>query len=277
MLFAAPAIVACVGIAVMNRSLWGSALVSGYGSVSYLFSVSNIWPNLVIYPRVIATLMPVVVLLPIAAVGRGDWLGSSGDRRLATALGAYVVTVVLLYIAFPIFDSSWNLRFLLPAVAPALVLVSVAMLSLAGPLIETHRAACMVAMLIIVGYGVDYARDRRAFDTGYLHKFADIGDAITQRLPERAVLLAMLHSGSAAYYTGRPTIRWDMIEPSRLDGLVDELSQRGYVPYLLLDADERADFQTRYRGHSRLAALDWSPAVTLTPPDVQIYAIPARP
>jgi hypothetical protein len=91
------------------------------------------------------------------------------------------------------------------------------------------------------------------------------------------VLLAMLHSGSARYYSGRPTLRYDLLAPSRLDGLVEELTQRGYVPYLLIDADEREAFQSHYRGQSRLAALDWAPVVTSKTSDVQIYAIPAQP
>ena len=36
----------------MNRVLWGSALVSGYGSLSALYSVANVWPNLLLYPGV---------------------------------------------------------------------------------------------------------------------------------------------------------------------------------------------------------------------------------
>jgi hypothetical protein len=193
------------------------------------------------------------------------------------ALWSCVVVLVLLYIAYPPFDSSSNLRFLLPAVSPLLVLASVSMLALAGHLLETHRAACIAVLLIVGGYGVDYARDRSSFNTGHLRRYAEIGDYITERLPKRAVLLAMLHSGSATYYTGRPTLRWDLLAPSRLDGLVSELTQRGYVPYLLLDHDERGDFQSRYRDHSRLAALDWPPLVTLKPVEVQIYAIPAQP
>ncbi len=123
---------------------------------------------------------------------------------------------------------------------------------------------------------MDYARDRRAFETGHLRKFADAGDYIRRQLPQRTVLFAMLHSGSATYYTGRPTLRWDLLAPSDLDRVASELIRRGYVPYLLLDKDERADFQSRYRG-SRLAALDWPPLVTLTPGGVQIFAIPAQP
>ena len=162
---------------------------------------------------------------------------------MMVALGAFVIVVFLAYVAFPLFDSDWNLRFMLPAVSPLLVLASIAALSLAGRLFETRQVAYLMAMLIIVGgYGVDYARDRGAFETSHLRKFADAGDYIRRQLPQRTVLFAMLHSGSATYYTGRPTLRWDLLAPSDLDRLVSELIRRGYVPYLLLDKDERADF-----------------------------------
>jgi hypothetical protein len=41
------------------------------------------------------------------------------------------------------------------------------------------------------------------------------------------VLLAMAHSGSATYYSGRPTLRYDLLAPSRLDRVVDVLRERG--------------------------------------------------
>ena len=277
-LFALLPVAAVVAIAVINRVLWGSAFVSGYGSLGALYSVANVWPNLLLYPGVIAILMPTALLVPIVAIvrwRRGDRRDSaSGDRWMTFALGAVVAIMFLLYLPFPAYDSAQNLRFLLPAIPSLLVLASVAPLSLAGRLVETNRAVCVIVLVALTGYGVQCARDRGAFETGYLRKFAVIGESMAQRLPERAVLLAMLHSGSATYYSGRPTVRWDLLEPSRLDGLVEDLQQRGFVPYLLIDADERADFQSRYRGHSRLAGLDWPSVIALDPPVVQVYALP---
>jgi hypothetical protein len=276
--FGAPTIAASLVIAALNRSLWGSMLMSGYGSLSTLFSVAQIVPSTLIYLRAFAVQIPVLLLLPVAAyVGRSQQQSATGDRTTTVGLWSFALAAVLLYLAWPPFDSAWNLRFLLPAIPPLIVLTSIAALSLARRALETHRLACLVAIIVLAGYGVDHARRLRAFDNSPLQRYADIGPVITNRLPERAVLFAMLHSGSANYYTGRPTLRYDLLPPSRLDSLVRELGQRGYVPYLLLDSDERADFQKLYSGHSRLAALDWSPVVTLKPFEVQIYAIPPQP
>lgn len=274
-LFAVFPIAACVFIGAINRVLWGSALMSGYGPLTVLFSVANIWPNLLLYPRLVATQMPVVLLIPIAAIvawRRPEWRDRvSGDRSLMIALGACAVAVFLAYVAYPAYDAALSLRFLLPAVAPLLVLASVAALSLAAGLVDTHRAACVIVLLIVAGYGVDQARERGAFRTDPSRKFAAAGEYLAQRLPERAVVLAMLHSGSATYYSGRPIVRYDLLPPSRLDGVVEVLRQRGYVPFLLLDAEERAAFQSRYRGHSGLARLDWPPVFTLNSLDVEVH------
>ena len=283
LLFGVPALAGCLTIAEVNRALWGSMLTSGYGSLvdQPPFSMKALWPNLLIYPRALVTQLPIVLVFVVALWQRqlrGDATPPvHKDRPYVVALWSCVAVVMALYVAYPAFDSEWNLRFLLPLVSPLLVLAGATALSLTRRLIERERAAFVVAMLIICGYGVDHARNVGAFELAHLRRFAQIGPHITRELPERTVLLSMLHSGSATYYTGRPTLRWDLIPPSRLDSLIDDLKQRGFEPYLLLDGDERAQFVSRYRGHSRLGALDWPPLVTVRPAEAHIYAIPPRP
>lgn len=45
LLFAAGSVPACVGVALINRSLYGSPMASGYGSLDTLYSRSNLWAN----------------------------------------------------------------------------------------------------------------------------------------------------------------------------------------------------------------------------------------
>ena len=283
MLFALPAALACLAIAAIDDTLWGSPLTSGHGPLSALFSVSNVWSNVVLYPRVFVQQMPVVLALPVAWLLRRrarTWgVDTGGDRTLRVALGAFATLVVLGYIAYPAYDSSWKLRFLIPAVPAVLVLASLAAFSLAGRLFETEVAAALIALAAVGGYGVHTARTYGAFDVERLGRYAVIGRYIERELPEQAVLLSMLHSGSAAYYSGRPTLRYDLLPPAQLDSIVDALKQRGFQPYLLVDREERLDerlvFQNRFRGYSRLAALDWRPLVSLSSPPVEIYSIRA--
>ena len=43
--FAAGVVPACLAIAWINQSLFGSPLASGYGDAGNLFSVANVWTN----------------------------------------------------------------------------------------------------------------------------------------------------------------------------------------------------------------------------------------
>jgi hypothetical protein len=273
-LFGLSSIPACLAFGAINDALWGSALTSGHGTLSELFSPSNIWPNVVLYPRVIAQEMPIVFALPMAWWLRKR-LALDGDVTVVMALGAFICGVSLAYLAYPAYDSAKNLRFLLPAIPALMVLASLAALSILATLTRTHAAACLVLMAVIGGYGVHTARKLTAFDMEHLQRFPLAGEYIKRELSQRSVVLAMLHSGSATYYSGRPTLRYDLLLPSQLDPLVDVLLQRGYEPYLLLDSDERMAFQDRFRGQSRLAALDWPPLVSLHSPSVEIYSVRA--
>jgi 4-amino-4-deoxy-L-arabinose transferase-like glycosyltransferase len=268
LLFSLVAIPACFAVAALNNALWGSAVQSGYGSLGQLFSVANVWTNLVVYPRAVVTLLPVAVLAPIA------WFVHR-ERFATLSLGAWAVVVVLIYLVFPAYDAQFSLRFLVPAIPPVMVLVSVTAYSLAGQLAARHQVASFLVIAAVAGSGVHTARSLRAFDLEHERRYAAIGHYIARELPERAVLLAMLHSGSANYYSGRPTIRYDLMSATRLDPLVEILRQRGYVPYLLIDSDERAAFQAQYREHSRLGALDWPPLVRMHSPPVEIYPVPS--
>ena len=43
-------------------------------------------------------------------------------------------------------------------------------------------------------------------------RYADVGTYIHQALPPNAVVFSVQHSGSVRYYSGRMTIRWDLID-----------------------------------------------------------------
>jgi hypothetical protein len=266
---------AVVTIAAVNDLLWGSPLSSGYGPLSALYDVSRVFRNLILYTRVILVQMPAIALLAIAAIAiaRGQRLHAARDRTMLKALVWFVVVAVGCYLPFPAYDSADNLRFLVPALPPMLVLTSIVAFSWFAPLIQKHTFWFVLALVFVTGYGVDYARRMQAFDTRYLQKFAVMGDYVA-RLPERAVVFSMLHSGSAVYYSGRPIVRYDLLPPSRLDPLIAELRQHSYVPYILLDEDERMVFETRFEGHSTLAALDWDPVVSLPSNSAQLFAVP---
>src|SRR5205823_1624128 len=103
-------------------------------------------------------------------------------------------------------------------------------------------------------------------------KYVAVGRYIAAHLPERGVFLAVMHSGSVRYYSGRLTIRFDLIDPKWLDRAIEDLRRRGYHPYLLLDDEETAQFKERFAADSALGALGWPPIARLErTPSTSIY------
>jgi len=71
----------------------------------------------------------------------------------------------------------------------------------------------------------------------------------------------MIQSGSVRLYGGRLTVRWDIVEPTRLDETLDLLQRSGYEPYLLLEDWELPLFRKRFGGASQFGDVDWPPAL----------------
>src|SRR6185436_7397434 len=162
------------------------------------------------------------------------------------------------------FDEWWSLRFLLPAFPALCVVASATIFRGAASLPPQSRAAAIGAVVAFaLWWSVDSARRHTATESSEDLRFAAIGRALPQAVPPRSVVFAFLHSGSARYYADRLTIRWDLIEPSRLDAAVAVTQQRGYATFLLIDVNEEDAFRARFAGASRLASLDWAPRLTV--------------
>jgi hypothetical protein len=276
MLFAAGVIPGCVTVGVLNLAWYGSPLMSGYGSPDALYHWRNFWPNLARYPRWLLESQTPLVLAAFTA----PWLvrrlapkGARHDARLVSlAWLGFVAAVLASYVFYEPFNAWWFLRFLLPAFPPLLVLTSVALIAMAARLPSVSRGLVLIALAAIVAWhGFSYARDNDAFQAQRERKYAVAGDYVSRRLPPRAALLSMLHSGSIRYYSGRATVRFDVIPESRLDSTIAELRRSGYHPYLLLEPSEIAVFQQRYAGHSALARLDWPPIAVMRASNIRIY------
>ena len=93
-------------------------------------------------------------------------------------------------------------------------------------------------------------------------RFAVVGEFVRDELPQNAILLSMQHSGSIRYYSGRSTLRWDLLQPEWLESSLTFLRAKGYRPLLVLEEWEQPLFAQRFAAHTRLAALDWQPVAT---------------
>jgi hypothetical protein len=77
------------------------------------------------------------------------------------------------------------------------------------------------------------------------------------------VLFAVQQSGSLAIYSGRPTLRWDNLEPAAFDHALAHLRALGLTPYFVLEAWEEPQFRSHLSTASAIGRLDWPPAVEL--------------
>ena len=274
-LFVAGSLPACAAIAVLNTYWYGSPLMSGYGPLAGTFyQWGHFWPNVQRHTRwMLDTEGPVAIGAALALVVFGRAGGQAdGARRVVIVASIFVVTVWLSYVFYLPFDEWWSLRFLLPAFPALCVLASATIVRGAALLPAAGRAAAITAVVALaVWWSVHSARRHTAIESSEDLRFAAIGRALPQVVPPRSVVLAFLHSGSARYYADRLTMRWDLIEPSRLDAAVAAIRQRGYMTFLLIDINEASDFRARFAGASRLASLDWPPRLRV--PGADLYVV----
>lgn len=253
---------ACAFIGLLNRELYGSPLSSGYGSLGDLYAWSHGWTNLAHYARWLVETQTMVVVLAVAApfvvprVTALLWLGG-------------ILAILGLYLFYLPFDDWWYLRFLMPMFPALFVLTSVVLLR-----VVTAGRVLLAAVIIaaLAWHGVSLAAERGASHVWEAEqRYAEAGAYVASALPERAALLSMQHSGSARFYSGRITVRYDFIGRNDLDRVLGDLRRLGYQPYFLLDEAEEADFRSRFSAGSSLGALDWAPTATIHRGSVRIY------
>jgi hypothetical protein len=103
-------------------------------------------------------------------------------------------------------------------------------------------------------------------------RYVTLARYVARTLPERSAILCVLYSGSLRYYAQRETLRFDWLEPTQLEPLLDRLERRGYRTYFVLEEWEEPLFRKRFAAHTPLGALDWPPVARLyVPAVVSIY------
>src|SRR5205823_575747 len=86
-----------------------------------------------------------------------------------------------------------------------------------------------------------------------------------------ALVIAVQHSGSIRYYSGRPTVRYDWIDRRGLDDAIRAMRAMNRGPLLVLDDWEEPEFRARFAGQ-QWGALDWPARVEFaSQPAVRVY------
>jgi hypothetical protein len=296
---AAPGVVVWLAI---NRAWYGHALASGYGTFGDLFSLAHVGENARHYaqwllgahtPFILCGLAsPLLAWAPArfrsGAPGSGAAAGADGTpagspprawRRTHVFVLVFAALVVLAYLPYAPFEEWTYLRFLLPAV-PVLIATSCGVaLRVASSLPDAVRVAAVAFGLAALAlFEVNAAREGLAFRLRPLeHRYVATGRWVARHLPTNAVLFAVQHSGSLRYYAGRPTIRWDLLDPEWFERSLLHLRSRGLEPFLVIESWEAAQLAD-HLGRARVPVrLDWPPAVELQlAPRVRIYDLRDR-
>ena len=262
--FAAGITPAIGALLLMQWRLFASPLASGYGTLSDLYSVGNIALNLAGYSRrLVEGEMPALVTLFAAAVillVTPPRMSSASHLTRAVGLATLAFAIVALsYLPYAVFAEWSYLRFLLPAFPFVFVaiggLLTAALLRVPAPI----RAPLLLCTLAAVGsFNVVRAEHEQAFNMRrYESRYRLAGRYLASALPPRAVIVAVQESGSARYYTGRPIVRWDWLDPD-LDTAVAALRARGRHPVFVIEDWERPDLMKKHPA-SATARLDWRP------------------
>ncbi len=287
-LFAVPVVAAAVVVAALNATWYGSPLRSGYGTNEELYMLSNVWPNLQRYPVWLWHSQSPLVLLAFVPLLPG--LTSRAARRALWPAAAITLATLASYVAYFAFAEWWYLRFMLPGLGAFAVLMAAGIVVLArripAPWSYIAVALCLV---FATEHALSYAADAGAF--GLLRgerRYITVGEYV-RTLPEDAVLFTMQHSGSARFYGGRYTLRYDFIDRDWTGRAPAEIERLGLHPYLLIDDWEapyvRQQFglsdgplpwplTARLREHGGVTVYDLATKPVFSPP-VAISANPA--
>jgi hypothetical protein len=253
-------------------NLYGSPLQSGYGDTGTLFSSAHLRANIVRYPRWLwDTQGPLVLLfllspfLPPAP--------NPASRPLRRILFAFAGAVLACYLWYLPFDAWWYLRFLLPAIPVVFALAADVVWHGSRRFgLRTQIAAALAFTVIMVNYAVTRTSELAVLGIGEgEQKYADVGRYIATRLPPNAVVVAMQHSGSIRHYSGRPTIRYDSLDPEWLDRALAHLRSSGYVPYILLEKFELPVFRERFAAQKSVTLIDAPPIALHAKREVMLY------
>ena len=259
--FLAGSVPGALTVAALNQSLHGSPLRSGYGSLRDLFRWEHVGPNLDRYPRWLLQTTPFAYLALLSPFIKRHALSSVVLRLLI----GWIAVVFLLTVCYGYFgrDEWAYARFLLPAMPPLFILSAAVVRRLPAAVGSSPRSAAIAVIgmtAVVAGWQLLQTRNLHVFELRDVERrYADVGTFVAAALPDTAVFVAGLHSGSIRYYANRPTVHYPRLRQGSLDLAIQTLQERGREVYVVLEDGERAPFSARF-ATSDVARLDWPPA-----------------
>ncbi len=271
--FAAGLVPGVATVAFVNQAMYGSPLVTGYGRIGDYIRAGHVPLTIPLYSRwLFETQGPLVFAAPLAFLAwRLRPRTESGERRPPlVALATFAAALVAIY-AFYLPLEDWpHVRFLMPGLPLALALALSGLRAAVGPLATAVRVPLVVALVAgTAAWGGRFTREKALLAVSAAEeRYVTVGRYVARALPERAAFVCVLYSGSLRYYAQRDTLRFDWLEPDRLEPLLSRLEKRGYRPYILLEEWEEPLFRDGFAATSPIGKLDWPPVARLEKPTV---------
>jgi hypothetical protein len=260
-----------------NATLYGSPFLSGYGRLDQFYAWSHVAPNATRFVSWLSqaeSWWALVALLGVLLPIRFLHYGAPG-RRWASLMTPMTACVLATYLGYLVFDDWWYLRFLLP-IWPAMAVSAVLLLAWLWHAGGVRQAAAVALAVFVVvktlAFGWEHSRTIGLTESRY----AQVAQIVATVTEPDAAIITLQHSGSVRYYGGRMTVRWDVIEPTELDGAIAWLIGRGHHPYLLLDRFEVDRLRANYAKDSAIGALNWTPRLSFFKGETLLFDINDR-
>jgi hypothetical protein len=277
--FGAAMSIGLVALSLIQWRLYGHPLASGHGTFAELFAASNVLPNIRDYARRVLTgETPALVLAAASIAATMVVKRTDSHTSIAPPLRVMLLVaalVLLCYLPYGVFPDWSYLRFLLPALPIAFVTIGALVVNASQRLPAPLRGVIvLVALTAACASNITNASRESAFDLArYEARYRTAGRYLDAALPPQAVIVTSQESGSAHYYTGRPVLRWDLLNAD-LDEAVATLTRLGMHPVLLVEDWEEPALRARFPS-SGLARIDWRARARFGTTTVVRYLDPA--
>ena len=252
--FAVPVAIAGAVTAYLQWRWFGSPLRSGYGAANEIYVWANVAPNISSYGRwLLDTHGPWMLAAPLALFLRS---------RELVFLFAFAAVTIAAYLPYAQFDVWTYLRFLLPALAVAMVAAAALVAAALARVPAAWRVTLLAAVVVAIA-GTNIAAAKR-YD---VFRFADrhvrarvVGERLAALLPVNAAIVSGEQSGSMRYYTRRTIVRWDLMDEAAMRDALEWLTLNGYQVWVVLDDWEEELFRRRLPTLAAIT-LDYEPVV----------------
>jgi hypothetical protein len=274
--FVAGAAAGPIAVALIQKSLYGSALASGYGRLGDLYAVANVRPNLHLYVAWLwqshgGFIFIGLLSLVVWAIDRGSV--PARTRRFITFVFAFDAMLYVAYLFYSPFDNWTYTRFLLPGIPLIVLLGSWTVFAFARRLRSPAAQVVALGVLVYLSLGwAGYSVRERIFWTQQVEsRYIAVAKYLASSTPPEALVISMQHSGSIRYYGNRTTVRYDWMNGTTLTDAIEWMRSTNHPPMIVLEDWEEPRFRARFQGQA-WGSLDWPPSVEFeSSPRVLVY------